>query len=1090
MKTIHALLVGINDYHPQSGVASLKGCVGDTQRIHDFLVKHFGNSHKINVARLTNEESTYDNIVNHFGEHHLLKAQEGDTILFYYSGHGAREKAAKEFDKYFPEGYNESIVCYESRAPNGKDLADKEMAVLVSRLSATGAHVVIIMDCCHSGSGTKEIGDFELGLNKQTYDREKPRPYESYLNGWFAQNFPGGEGIDIPTGKHILLAACKDKEKAYELKSKKAFFTTFLLKVLEKQNSVSYADLYSETRASMRRMSDGQHPQFETYGHFDAFSSFITGDKAGEAMHFLATIEDDKWIVQCGAVNGLPTDADKKAEFELFHEGRSVGFASATKVGIQKSNLQLDFEPHPEIMNLRAKLISLPDPGIAVETDLDEKGKLRLDAALKEQQPVHVEFTTEKGVAPYLLKVREYEVQIINAKTNARLRTIKGEDHYKVFADTFLHLDKIAKWEKALALQNQQSKLSLDDVEIILEEKQSVETIEHKRDRVVIDTSKSGDRYNPVNIGVKIANNNKFRDLFCSLFYFSQDYMIMSIETRRIPPASQAVFIPKNTLEILPGFHESTDIFKVYVSTEKIDDFLIGQEAISLGDIVSYDVEKSLFGEDKALGSTVKPEQRFTGHDWFTKTMIVKTVGQENKVGSKSVEMADGMIKVMPHASLTANLSMTIANAGTKDIEQVSMVPKLMALEGMEMLNFGDTKKDVYGSPNVLELTNIQGDANLKDNPLEIMLNTTLGEDEDMLPLTFDGEHLLPIGEAIKQEDGTVKVEIRHLPETQTVNRKSVTKALKMVFMKLVLRKTDLTKLCWVDYSGDKPKRVENGVAEKVASAKNIIMVIHGIIGDTIGQCECMQRAVEEGSFDLVLSFDYENLNTPIEQTAQFLKDKLIAAGLDEGHNKNFWILAHSMGGLVSRYFIEILNGKAMVRHLIMAGTPNGGSSIGDLTTYRDSAITLMGFVLNSFSGLAVLPYLALLRTVLKGSQKVTYTLGQMKEKGSQFIKTLENSAPPGIPYSIIAGHLFEFIDKDEDAKSLMDKMFKMGGKLFYGDRPNDLAVAVESIKHVHHDSVATERVVDLPGHHLNYFSLEESVDIIYDIIQKGIDDK
>ena len=58
-----------------------------------------------------------------------------------------------------------------------------------------------------------------------------------------------------------------------------------------------------------------------------------------------------------------------------------------------------------------------------------------------------------------------------------------------------------------------------------------------------------------------------------------------------------------------------------------------------------------------------------------------------------------------------------------------------------------------------------------------------------------------------------------------------------------------------------------------------------------------------------------------------------------------------------------------------------------------------------------------------------------------------------------------------------------MGGQLFYKDRPNDLAVSVDSIKHVKHDSVDAERVKDLPGHHLNYFTLEESVEIIYNLI-------
>ena len=213
MKTIHALLVGINHYHKDSGVASLKGCAHDTLKMEEFLHQHFSRGYNLNIARLLNEQSTYGNIVRHFGESHLLKAKKHDTILFYYSGHGAREKAAEEFSEFFPDGYNESIVCYDSRIENGKDLADKELSVLINRLANTGAHVVVIMDCCHSGGGTKEIGDFELGATRQTYDRKVPRPYESYLNGYFADKYPGGLGIDIPRSQHILLAGCRTRKR-------------------------------------------------------------------------------------------------------------------------------------------------------------------------------------------------------------------------------------------------------------------------------------------------------------------------------------------------------------------------------------------------------------------------------------------------------------------------------------------------------------------------------------------------------------------------------------------------------------------------------------------------------------------------------------------------------------------------------------------------------------------------------------------------------------------------------------------------------------------------------------------------------------
>jgi triacylglycerol esterase/lipase EstA (alpha/beta hydrolase family) len=84
--------------------------------------------------------------------------------------------------------------------------------------------------------------------------------------------------------------------------------------------------------------------------------------------------------------------------------------------------------------------------------------------------------------------------------------------------------------------------------------------------------------------------------------------------------------------------------------------------------------------------------------------------------------------------------------------------------------------------------------------------------------------------------------------------------------------------------------------------------------------------------FDLVLAYDYENLSTPIEQTARTLKSQLAAAGLQQNDNKKLTLLVHSMGGLVSRWFIEREGGNKVVDHLVMCGTPNNGSPFGKST--------------------------------------------------------------------------------------------------------------------------------------------------------------
>ena len=58
---------------------------------------------------------------------------------------------------------------------------------------------------------------------------------------------------------------------------------------------------------------------------------------------------------------------------------------------------------------------------------------------------------------------------------------------------------------------------------------------------------------------------------------------------------------------------------------------------------------------------------------------------------------------------------------------------------------------------------------------------------------------------------------------------------------------------------------------------------MHGIIGDTREMAASLRRAGAADRYDLVLTFDYENLQDPIAETARALKARLEAAGLVPG---------------------------------------------------------------------------------------------------------------------------------------------------------------------------------------------------------------
>ena len=286
----------------------------------------------------------------------------------------------------------------------------------------------------------------------------------------------------------------------------------------------------------------------------------------------------------------------------------------------------------------------------------------------------------------------------------------------------------------------------------------------------------------------------------------------------------------------------------------------------------------------------------------------------------------------------------------------------------------------------------------------------------------------------------------------------------------------DVQRLCWAEMSWGKLRRRSKRLSDKVEKAESVLMVIHGIIGDTKGMAQFALEAQEAGLYDLVLTFDYENLNTPIDETAAKLKEKINSAGITKQHH--FVILAHSMGGLISRYYIENLQGNEVVDHLIMAGTPNLGSNFGRLPQYLTWANKLLS--LAGVAGLAI-PYAASLIGFLQGVENVTKTLAQMNyDDPGGFLKTLENNNDPGIRYTVIAGHLKDYLGQlGEEDKGLMDKIYDIAAKLFNGQVSNDIAVEVDAILGVGSKKEGGMAVHEVACHHLNYFSHPAGADVV-----------
>lgn len=1069
---IFALLVGINDY--PSHVGRLSGCLNDVDHFFDYLTANFDRN-ALSIETLKDADATRQNIIDQFRDH-LGKAGKDDIVLFQYCGHGARCKSASAFKKFFPDGKDEGLVCADSRDSGGFDLADKELAILLAEVAANDPHIAVILDCCHSGSATRSADDFTQLKARQTHEVFEERPLESYLDGHYSTLLKQGDSLAIPASRHILLAACMRIQKAWEGKDHSGVFTSTMLDVLAKSGpDISYADLFVRCRAMVRKRADNQDPQFETYRSFNAYGGFLGGQDSHTARRYSVYFEDNSWHVDCGALHGLPSDTDRTVELALYSESDQshlAGHATTTQVGAQKSELELLDIDADTFDRYQAEITSLPVPPLAVHLAGDAEGTESFHEFLNasEDDSLGVSFSTEPEGTRYVLRA-ENKCYLLELRETDKL--IQGSKGYTQQSADYMFsiLKKVAAWERATQLQNQSTKMDPECVQFkfsqVLDDGQQHE---YPGGEITLDI----DEENEVSGKLK-ANNLSQQPLHFALVYFAEDYRIMPVYNERVERTESDIsFMFDNggdTVHLSLDESEGDDAihtFKLIVSTEKVDDFLLLQEPIELGEIVE---------PRSTRGVSFGPSRKKIVHknEWFTKDLHLKLVRQLDRVTANDAALANRQITVKGHPSLQAGISLSAAKTATRGVGTGADIHRFLERQGMEMLNFSETRGD---NESILELTDIQNPDVLKDQPLEIELDVELGEDEFILPLAFDGDHILLTGDPSRDDDGKTHISIDHIPDIPD-NRRSLGSALKLYFFKTYLRRENVNRLCWIEYNADGTfERHRSGVAEKVAAAENVLLLIHGIIGDTDGMAQGLTLA-EDGNgksvdqkFDVVLAYDYENLSTPISETAVKLKQQLADAGLHDGDNKKLTLLVHSMGGLVSRWFIEREGGNKVVDHLVMFGTPNVGSPFGKWSSARQLSSVLTTLAINAFP--AFVPFGGVIVYLLNRSKKVTPTLEQMNPE-SEFIKTLNASDDPGVSYTIVAGDVRDY---QESADQLIAKLTAKvgGGGLFdalYQDAGHDIAVSDESIRGVNDARTPAPKKESVICHHLNYFVSE-----------------
>jgi pimeloyl-ACP methyl ester carboxylesterase len=1152
----YALLVAIDEYPPP--VNPLRGCVNDIRRIETMLQERLKRQddqpHPFKPLILTNQQATRQAIIDGF-RNHLCLAGKDDVALFYYSGHGSQAPSPPEFWHLEPDRLDETLVCWDSRLPgaNQWDLADKELAQLITEVADTGAHVAVILDCCHSGSGTRELDEPGVRSRRLPTD-DRIRPIETFLVDAQqatalseAGRAAGGNGgwYQLPRGRHVVLSACSAEETAKELYlggEQRGAFSFYLLETLQRATgNLSYRDLFKRVNALVRAGISLQSPQMEATETDDLAQPFLGGVIPAGPAYFTASFDRQRgWVIDGGAVHGLPAPTNGETTLlslfpfdadvgDLHNLTTAVGEASISKVFAGQSAVAItlrDNQPPDPQMTYKAVVTALPLPPLVVHLDGDEAGLALVRTTLA---------NANNDGGPSLL-VREGEREeaelLVRAAENAYRIRRKG-DGYALVVETRSYtppsaqlvvqrLEHIARWRKIVELANPGSRLSENAVRLDVE----------------VPAGQGGWRPAPVGSAirlqyylrdgqwqqptfrVKLTNTSNLR-LYCMAFDLTESYGVYPIlpgggvwldagqETWANAGEPFYASVPDELWKA--GAVQFNDTLLLVVSTDESDATQLAQDDLP----VTVAVTRSAKGINRLstlnrlmhrVGSRTfgtRPANTEPYSDWNTATVSFTTVRPQETEAIAPAGAKTSFIQgvtIQGHPVLKARARLTNLPDVSRDVGNRTLPAILRDRPDVaQPFEFSASRGGEPGL-SVLELVDVENPAVVTpENPLVVEINAPLKSDELLLSLADDGEFFIPLGRVTRSGEG-VTVALERLPPPS--GTRSPGGSIKILFQKLVGQPLGFAydypqlAVATVDRKGHveyhkAPAFVREAVAQ-LPAGEPILLYVHGILGDTRAlACSAhtdwlkLHPAVTglADRYKLILTFDYENLHTPIEENARLLKQRLEEAGLGANHDKRLHIVAHSMGGLVSRWFIEQEGGNQVVERLVMLGTPNGGSP---WPTVQDWATVALGVGLNSLSVVAwPMQALGLLVAAL---ETVDVALDQMTP-GSEFLTKLADSPDPGVPYVIIAGNTSviaaaltaeagkptRLIDRLWARVKPQKLLHNFVAPVFFGE-PNDVAVAVASIKSVP-GGRSSVSALEAPCDHLTYFTTNAGLD-------------
>ncbi|KAF8970608.1 caspase domain-containing protein [Flammula alnicola] len=547
---LFALIIGINTYESDE-FRNLRGGVADAESFKQYLEVDL-KVPRSQITFLIEKGASRSAILSGFKSlQNDPRIQRGDPIFIFYAGHGGEIKP--------PEGWDtggrkiQVLVPHDySTKRNITGITDRELGKLLNGIAKEkGDNITVVFDCCHAASGTRGDEDESSSLIRSGSEELDCSIYGDIYSSQEDERGakPAPDTAHVGLNSHVLVAACSSAEYAKESNGRGSFSTAFLtLLRTTGPDKLRYSDILNDMD-----LIPNQNPQCEGENQ----NRFIFNKMV--LPHQRAPIpvrsEQGNFILEAGTAQGINIGA----EFTIYARKEDVARENSMGVLVVDSTKLESYSATMKVLP-DAPILSLPRPGVAVQTTAGHRPDLRLFIRPDPQQSLISLVRETRHDFPNVTIVDQEEdaqisIEMLNGKVTLRIveqkltrynfaRQIDGIDPtleglspiLKTAAHYYWHLNRTNDSpEVANNIQVEFYKLREDDSEDLIPVGDNL-CVDNEIDFVVEEDQP---------YGVKLININKSRDFFPSLFYFdNSDLSIGSYYQHPLPGAANHVAEP------------------------------------------------------------------------------------------------------------------------------------------------------------------------------------------------------------------------------------------------------------------------------------------------------------------------------------------------------------------------------------------------------------------------------------------------------------------------------------------------------------------------------------------------------------------